>query len=318
MLPQSDVSLERDVMRIPLLDEIRDDPAYYLSRALLLTFGTLISAFSVVVFLLPSSIAPSGATGLAVILRELLDTPIGLVILLANIPVQLIAFRVLNGWKTVTFTIYAVLLYAGAIEALQMVLEDLKLTDDAFLAAVCGGVMAGVGGGLIYRAGGTIGGTSTIAQMLRRHFGIPLSAASLTADTLVIGLAGMVLGWEPALYAFITVFVMRIASDYMLEGPRAACTAIIITEFAEEIHQALAASLQQPVITWNVRGAQENASQELVMVMLLRSQTHELQHVIRDVDDQAFVTVLTSQEIYGEGFQSVHAKLPLRLDEVES
>ena len=298
------------------IEDIRENPVHYVSRLILLTVGSLISAFSVATFFLPSSIAPTGITGLAVILQELFSTPIGPVILLANIPIQIIAFRVLDGWKTVAFTVYSVVLYSLAIEVFQTLLGDINLTNDEFLSAVCGGVISGIGGGLIYRAGGTVGGTSSIAQMVRHKFGLPLSTASMFGDSVIVVLAGIVLGWEAALYALIAVFITRIASDYVLEGPSDTCTALVITDNAEEITDNIAEALGHGTSKWSVEGIDNQ--HDIVLVSMLRSEIHRFQHVVRDTDDSAFVTILTGQSVYGKGFQSIHPQMPLGLDEVEA
>jgi len=304
-------------MTIKPIDEIRSDPVYFLSRLILLTIGSLVAAFSVVVFFLPSTIAPAGVTGLAVILRELIGAPIWLVILLANIPIQIIAFKLLGGWRTVLYTIYAVLLYSVAVELLQVALGNVQLTDDAFLNAVVGGVVGGIGGGLIYRAGGTVGGTSTIAQMLRHKFGLPLSAASFASDTLVILLAGIVLGWEAALYALVGVFLNRLASDFVLEGPSDTCTAIIITDRTKKVSKAVTESFDHGATSWDVTGLKKTSTHKIVMVSILRSQIWQLRHMVRDVDEDAFVTILSGQAVYGDGFEPLQPDMPLRLDEVE-
>lgn len=280
--------------------------------------GALVSAFAIVVFFLPSNIAPLGVTGLAVIVRELTGAPIALVIILANIPIQVLAFRVLQGWKTLLFTLYTIALYSAAIELMQLGLSDVQLTNDAFLSAVVGGVLAGVGGGLIYRAGGTVGGTSTIAKMLRQRFGLPLSAASLFSDTFVVFLAGAVLGWEAALYAIVAVFINRIVSDYVLEGPSDTCTAIIVTDHAEQIIQAVGESLHRGVTAWTARGKNRGREHEVVMISMLRSETHSLKHLVREVDESAFVSILSGQTVFGKGFHSFRSQMPLPLDAVEA
>lgn len=300
------------------IGEIREHPTHYLSRLVLLTAGGLIAAFGVTVFLLPANVAPSGVTGLAVILQEFVNVPIAVIILLANIPIQIIAFRVLNGWKTVIFTVYTVLLYSGALEFMQRALSDLSLTDDAFLSAVLGGVIGGIGGGLIYRAGGTVGGTSTIAQMLRQKYGLPLSSASLFSDTLVITLAGIVLGWEAALYAFIAVFLNRISSDHVLEGPSDTATAIIVTDQPEAIRTAVWNGLSHDATYWDAKGTGDRRNHNVIMVSMLRPEVARLVHVVRGTDEEAFVTVLTGQSVYGDGFTSMEPRMPLELDEVEA
>lgn len=293
------------------------NPGYILSRLILLTVGSLISAASVVMFLLPSGIAPSGVSGLAVILNTLIQVPIALVIILANIPIQLLAFRVLNGWRTIAYTVYSILVYSFAIDLFQNVLVLESVTNDGFLNAVCGGVIGGIGGGLIYRAGGTVGGTSTIAQMLRQQSGMSLSTASLFGDSLIIFLAGLVLGWEAALYALIAVFVNRLTSDYILEGPDNACTALIVTDEVTAVSEGVKSTLKHGVTTWRVGGSEWGRQHHMVAVSMLRSEIHALQHLMRDVDENAFVTILSGHVVFGKGFHSLHPQMPLSLDEVE-
>jgi uncharacterized membrane-anchored protein YitT (DUF2179 family) len=293
------------------------DPGYILSRLILLTVGSLISAAAVVMFLLPSGIAPSGVSGLAVILNKVIQTPISLVIILANIPIQLLAFRVLNGWRTIAFTVYSILVYSFAIDLFQNVLVLESVTSDGFLNAVSGGVIGGIGGGLIYRAGGTVGGTSTIAQMLRQRTGMSLSTASLFGDSLIILLAGVVLGWEAALYALIAVFVNRLTSDYILEGPNNACTALIVTDEVTEVSEAIKSGLKHGVTTWRVGGSEWGRQHYMIAVAMLRSEVHALQHLMREADENAFVTILAGHVVFGKGFDSLYPQMPLRLDEID-
>lgn len=305
-------------MLMSLLQTVQKYPSHYLSRLILLTAGSLIAAFGVTAFLLPANVAPSGVTGLAVISQRFINIPIAVVILVLNIPIQLIAFRVLNGWKTVTFTVYTVLLYSGALEGMERVLGGLSLTDDSFLSAVCGGVVIGIGSGLIYRAGGTVGGTSTIAQMIRQKYGLPLSSASLFSDTLIISLAGIVLGWEAALYSFIAVFLNRIASDHVVEGPSETATAIIVSDRPDAIRTAIWESLAHDVTCWKAEGGASTDEHEVVMAAVLRSEVNRLVHAVRDADENALVSILTGKNVYGEGFKSMQPRMPLQLDEVEA
>lgn len=303
-----------------MIENIKADPMYMLSRFILLTVGSLTSAAAVVIFLLPVDIAPAGVSGLAVILQEIIGIPIGLTILIANIPIQLVAFKNLKGWKTLVFTVYSVLLYSIALELLPLLVPVNGVTDDGFLSAVIGGVIGGIGGGLIYRAGGTVGGTSTIAQIIRRRYGLSLGTASLFGDTIIIGLAGIVFGWEAALYALIAVFVNRFTSDYVIEGSSNTCTALIITDYPAEVSSEIKETLHHGVTSWGVGGSTGDNEYEhqIILVSIMRSEIYTLRHIMREIDPNAFVTVLSGEVVFGSGFKSMYPELPLRLDEVES
>ena len=84
----------------------------------------------------------------------------------------------------------------------------------------------------------------------------------------------------------------------------------------EEITDNIAEALGHGTSKWSVEGIDNQ--HDIVLVSMLRSEIHRFQHVVRDTDDSAFVTILTGQSVYGKGFQSIHPQMPLGLDEVEA
>ena len=81
------------------------------------------------------------------------------------------------------------------------------------------GILGGIGGGLLYSSGGTLGGTSIISRILRGKSGVPMSQLYLYVDGLIILAGGLVFGWQIVLYGFLTLFLNGLATDYTLEGP---------------------------------------------------------------------------------------------------
>src|SRR5262249_16291944 len=122
-------------------------------RYVLLTIGAIIGALSVVIFMAPFNIAPGGVSGIAVILNHLdPGLPIGLVIIIGNIPIQILGFRYLGGWRVVVRTVFFVVVNAILIDVLTPYLAHVTVGDDVLLNAVFGGILGGIGGGLVYRA----------------------------------------------------------------------------------------------------------------------------------------------------------------------
>src|SRR5690606_941291 len=82
-----------------------------------LIVGSVIGAISVIVFLAPFDVAPSGVSGIAVIMNELIDTPIGLAVLLMNIPIQVVGSRFLpGGWRIIMRTMFCIVIYTVALD----------------------------------------------------------------------------------------------------------------------------------------------------------------------------------------------------------
>jgi uncharacterized membrane-anchored protein YitT (DUF2179 family) len=260
-------------------------------------------AVAVNVFYTPADIAPSGISGVAIILNHLIGTPVGLVVLIGNIPVQLLALRMLGGWRVVARTVYVLVLYSLAIDQLNLYFPTMAISSDNLLNAVFGGILGGIGGGLIYRAGGTFGGTSTLARILQSRLGTPLGSTYLYTDTLVVLLAGVVFGWQGALYAIITIFVDGTTSDYVLEGPSRIRTATIITNKPDAVSAVLMHELERGVTAWPGQGMYTHQERTILFVTVSRPQVSDLRRLVFSVDPDAFLVIGQGHTAYGEGFQ---------------
>ncbi len=275
-----------------------------LSDLLLIAVGALIGAVSTVVFLAPFRIAPGGVLGVAVILNYLDPRlPIGLLVLIGNIPIQILGFVTLGGWKVVAKTIIYVVIFSVAVDVVAPYLANVQVGDNVLLNALFGGIIGGLGGGLVYRAGATLGGTSTLARILQQRLGVPLSTSTLYTDTSVIALAGLVFGWEGALYATVALFVGAAASDYVLEGPSVIRTATIVTDQPEAVSQAILGDLGRGVTAWPGMGMYTERQHTVLFVTVARPQVNVLRRLVFQVDPNAFVVIGQGHVAYGRGFK---------------
>jgi uncharacterized membrane-anchored protein YitT (DUF2179 family) len=277
-----------------------------LSDFLLLTIGALISAVSVIIFMSPFKIAPTGVSGIAVILNYLNPRlPIGLMVLIGNIPIQIIGYRMLGGWRVVAGTVFYIVIYSLALDFLQPFLVNIDIGHNVLLNALFGGILGGIGGGLVYRAGATLGGTSTLGRILQQRYGLPLSSSALYTDTGVVLLAGLVFGWEGALYAVVAEFVGAAASDYVLEGPSVIRTATIITDRPDEISNLVLTAMGRGVTAWQGKGMFTNQEHTVLFITISRPQVSRLRQLVHSVDPEAFMVIGQGHIAYGEGFREV-------------
>ncbi len=289
------------------MSSLRSNWRTILLNLILLTIGAFISALSVIIFMAPFQIAPGGVSGLAVILNHLNPTlPIGLMVLIGNIPIQILGYRTLGGWRVVASTVYFVVVYSLLLDFLQPYVSGIDVGSNVLLNALFGGIIGGIGGGLVYRAGGTLGGTSTLGRILQYHFGFPLSTTSLYTDTLVIALAGIAFGsWEAALYAMVALFAGAMASDYVLEGPSVIRTATIVTDRPHEVAHVLLEDLGRGVTAWAGKGMFTEKEHTVLFVTVARPQVNSLRRLVFSVDPTAFVVIGQGHVAYGHGFKEV-------------
>ncbi|MEO8395995.1 MAG: YitT family protein [Chloroflexota bacterium] len=268
----------------------------------LLTLGAIISALGVIVFEAPFKIAPGGISGVAIILNYVIHTPIGLIILIGNIPIQILAYRLLGGWRVIAATVYAISLYSILIDLLP---PFAPVSHDIFLNAVFGGIVGGIGTALVLRAGGTMGGTSTLGRILQQRYGTPLSSSTLYTDGIVVVFAGLAFGLEGALYAMVGLFVAGATTDYALEGPSVIRTGVIITDHPTEVANRILDELGRGVTSWDAKGMFTEQPHTVLYVTISRGQVSALQHIVTTVDPAAFLVIGQGHSAYGQGFKEV-------------
>ena len=272
----------------------------------MLFIAAAIDATSVNIFFAPFQIAPGGVTGVAVILNHLdVRLPIGLLILIGNIPIQILGYRMLGGWRIVVRTVFYVLLYSVLVEFLKPYTTGVEVGTNVLLNALFGGILGGVAGGLVLRAGGTQGGTSTLGRILQQQFGMPLSATSLYTDTAVIVLAGLVFGWEGALYAIVALFVGGATADYVLEGPSVIRIATIITDKPDAISELVMDDMGRGVTAWQGKGMFTEQNHTVLFITVSRAQVSSLQRLVHLADPNAFMVIGQGHVAYGEGFRQI-------------
>jgi uncharacterized membrane-anchored protein YitT (DUF2179 family) len=244
--------------------------------------------------------------GIAIIINHFTAWPVGLLYLILNIPMLIIGFFYLGGWRFLLSTLFAVVLFSVAADLfsayLPTLLEVYPITDDMLLSAIYAGLVGGIGFGILYGTGSSPGGTAILGRIVQKRTGIPLSQLYLYIDGITIVVAGLVFGWEIALHAMLTLFLSGIASDFALEGPSMVRSVLIITDNAEELGQALMVGLNHGVSYWRITGGYTGQTRWLLLCTINRSQVSELRQIVAAVDPRAFVTIANAHQALGGGF----------------
>jgi uncharacterized membrane-anchored protein YitT (DUF2179 family) len=269
----------------------------------MIALGAGISALAYVVFQLPYNIAAGGVSGLGIVVNHWTGFPVGMFFLLLNIPLFVLGFFMLGRWRFIWSSTMAVLVFSVAsdylVRALPRWLETYPVTSEPLLACIYAGILYGLGTGLLYRYGGTIGGTSITARIIYNRTGFPLSQSYLFTDLAIIALAGMVFSVETALLALLTLILVGIFSDFVLEGTSQMRTLMIITEKPGPIRDAIMYELQRGVTHWEVTGGYSQKKRTMLYLTALRSRIYDVKYIIARIDPGAFMVVGVSQQTWG-------------------
>ncbi|MBU6350901.1 MAG: YitT family protein [Chloroflexi bacterium] len=284
-----------------LLDEFR--------RLVLIGAGASIAGVGFSLFQVPYNIAAGGVSGIAILINHFTGWSVAVLYLAMNVPLFVLGFFYLGRWRFLFSTALAVLVFSTTTELanryLVLMLERWPLTDNILLSTIYAGLVGGIGGGLIYLAGATIGGTAIIGRIIQVKTGLSLSQIYLLVDGAIVAAAGVLFGWEIALYAMLTLLLSGQAADFILEGPSRARTAMVITTRPQPITQALIAELGRGVSYWQATGGYTGETRTIVMCTLYRPQVGDLKRVVAAHDPQAFVIIGTTQQALGEGFSEL-------------
>ena len=276
---------------------------------LLLTIGALLLAVNINLFLAPANLAPGGVSGMAIIINSLTAWPIGLTMLVLNIPLLVLGFLYLGRFRFLVYTLYAVLLYNLGADLLALWLPAGGITDDLLLNALYGGVVGGLGMGLVYRGGGTTAGTGILGRVLQMRTGIPVSQIYLLTDGGVILVAGLVFGWERGLYALITLFVWGVAADFVLEGPSVIRMAFIVTDRPQEVADAVLRELELGMTAWPAEGMFTEAEHTVLFCTVSRPHERALRRVVTQADPNAFLVVGHGHQASGGVFGQARRRI---------
>jgi uncharacterized membrane-anchored protein YitT (DUF2179 family) len=271
----------------------------------LITLGTLLQALALRLFLVPANLASGGVSGISQIINYFTGWPIGLLVLIGNIPLFALGWRFLGGRRFAVRTAYAVVTYSIFVDLLPRLpfFPVNGLTDDLVINALYGAVISGVGYGLVYRGYGTSGGSDILARILNHWRGIPMTQSYLMVDSAVILAAGFVFGWKQALYALIALYVSGLVVDTTMEGGGTVRAAMIITSQPEIVSEKILVDMERGVTVLEGTGAYTGQGRPVLYCVVTRSEIQQLKSIVHEADPKAFMVIGIAHEALGEGFQ---------------
>ena len=273
------------------------------AKGIFLAGGSVLFGFSLGLVLKPNDLAAGGIAGISVILSSFLPLSVGTLTLLLNLPLLLLA-RKAFGRRFLLETAAAIAVCSLSADYFSEIEPPLK---DPLLAAVFGGALMGAGCGAVFLSGATTGGTDIAAKLIlkrRPHFST--GRVFLVIDGSVCIAGGIVFkSITTALYAFIGLFTFSKVLDAVLYGGNKAKLVLIVTKKTDELLSLLLGSANVGCTVISVREGFSGTQASTLMCAMKKHRLHSVRRLTMQTDDQAFMLVLDTNEVYGTGFQSI-------------
>lgn len=300
-----------------------------------LTFGSWLLGYCVAAFTAPNSIVPVGLTGVATILYGIKQVPIGLTILIGNIFLVAMQVKMVGkktAWKTIYVTIISSIatdIMMGAYDFSKILpslafLNDIEkhfiitpLTNDLFLATLFGGISAGVAIGLIFKSGGTTGGTDIITQIIHFSYKLPIAHVSLGLNVTVLLACAYFKGMHLAMYSLIYVYISSKVIDIVLEGVSNFRTVFVFTSEPDVIGWAIIEDLRRGATVLEGTGIYSGKKTNILMTAIKRGELPLLRTLVYEFDPKAFIIVSDARQVLGQGFAKLEDEIRFDTSEVE-
>jgi len=268
-----------------------------------LAIGSAIMAIGLVFFLIPAKIAPGGVSGLSIVLHYLFNLPVGIVMLVFNIPLFFLGLKLL-GKQFGPRTFFSFVLVSLITDLFDKVLGLEAATNDPLLASIFGGVILGIGLGIVFRFKGTTGGSDIVGQIINKYSNVSVGIGILIVDFFVITFAGLAFhNVNLAFYGFISLYFSSKVLDLILDGIDYARSFYIISDKQDEIINLITKDMERGGTELTAKGLYSRKGRNVIYTVVTRKEVATLRQEILKIDPNAFMIIANVHEVVGEGFR---------------
>ncbi len=263
-------------------------------------FYGLLSAIAVNFFFQPGHVYSSGATGLAQVLSAISERligfrlPISIVFYAINLPLLILAWYKI-GHKFTVFTLITVSMSSFFIQ----IVPEITLTTDPLVNAICGGLVMGTGVGFSLKSRISSGGTDIVSLTIRKKTGRDVGSIALMVNGVIMIFAGILFGWQYALYSMVTIFVSSRVTNAIFTKQKK-MQAMIVTSCPEKVIAMIHTKLHRGVTQINnAEGTYNHEKKAILLAIITREEYNDFRYLMRKTDPKAFVSVAENVHIIG-------------------
>ncbi len=264
--------------------------------------GSLLLAVTTYNVALSAEFPMTGFSGISMILYRLFQIPMGLSTIILNIPVAVLCGKLI-GKRFLAKSFRCMILSSLMLDYLAPLLPVYE--GDRMVAALITGTVGALGYAMIYVRGSSTGGSDFInlaIKAVRPHWN--LGTIAFLSDVGII-LAGGILfrDMDGIVYGMVINLLFAVVVDKVILGMNAGMVALIVTEHGKEVAREIDRCCMRGSTLLKAEGGYYHGEKEVVMVAGSNKDIYQIQRRIRDTEPEAFIIVMESYEVHGEGFK---------------
>ena len=263
--------------------------------------GAGIYAFAFVYFYMANRIAANGLAGLTLVAKALFNINPTITGYLINLPLVFLGVKYF-GKRSTVYTVTGIVAMYLFVWVFQQIPFIIDLDHDSLVVSLMAGIIGGVGGGIVFRTGGTIGGADIIAKMIENRFGLQLNQALLGIDVFVMIVSLTYISLPDMMYALIASFMYGRIAHLVQNGGYSVRGTIIVSENYSDIATFIMEELGRGVTYLNGEGAYSAREKKVIYAALSRMDVRELKAMANEIDPRAFISIFDMDEINSPDF----------------
>lgn len=264
------------------------------------TIGAFLAAFALECFLVPNQIIDGGVVGISIMASYKTHINLGMFLLILNIPFLLLALSEF-GKKFIFQAFYSVAMLALFVNFIS---NNIPLvTHDLLLSALFGGGILGAGVGLVLKNNACMDGTEILAMKISKKYPYSVGEIIMFINVFIFLTAGVVYGWEQAMYSTLTYLIASRAIDTVIQGLSEDKSIRIISDKGHELGQAIIENLNKTVTYIEAQGGYSKAKKTMVYCIVPRIELYKLRELVSSIDKDAFFSIEDVHEVYGKRYK---------------
>jgi uncharacterized membrane-anchored protein YitT (DUF2179 family) len=269
-----------------------------ISKVLFIMVGATLYSVGLEIFLIPNHLIDGGVVGISIMANHFTSVPLGLLTFILNIPFFIIGYKQIGKTFAIS-TAFSVICYSIGVSILKPIPG---ITHDILLASVFGGIIVGLGIGIIIRNGGSTDGTEVVAIILDKRINFSLGEIIMFFNFFILVSAGLIFGFDRAMYSLIAYFIAVKVIDIVVEGIDESKAVIIISDKHKDISEAIMDRLGRGVTFLDGKGGYEGDSKNVIYVVVSRLEISKLKSIVDGFDEDALITI-GSVETAGKSYK---------------
>lgn len=287
---------------------------------LILTIASFIFAAAWECFMIPNGMSAGGMMGLCTIIQyataDLIPAQVSYIAINAVLMVvAVLAMGIGFGFKTIFCIVVSTLAMGliSGIEVLHSVPGEFFYIEERVLVPIFAGVLEALGIGLILRYGGSTGGSDIVALMVNKYWPVSLSTTFLIMDLFICSALLLLPGktFSDMCYGLEMVVVFSFMVDTVVGGKKSSYQLFVFSDKYKEIADHIIYNMERGVTVLQAQGWYTKKAKEVLMILISQKELPSLNKVIREIDPRAFMSISTTNNVYGEGFEEMKTGVKL-------